>query len=117
MIDNNNIMKASGEVTATGDGTAVNYGAGDAHERTYMCNVTAVSGTNPTLDIAIKESSDDSTYKPFLSFPQITAIGQYYVTGRSNQPYRRETHTIGGTNTPKFTYSLQEVTGGRYDKY
>lgn len=68
--------------------------------------VTAVSGTNPTLDVHV-ESSDNKgiTWTRIYSFPRITAIGTY----RSHTtPLRgglvRYVQTVGGTN-PSFTRS------------
>jgi hypothetical protein len=69
--------------------------------------VTAVSGTNPTLSVAVQESSDSgSNWFTVYTFPTITAIGSY------NSPYLvqrgrilRYVQTITGT-TPSFTRSI-----------
>lgn len=70
--------------------------------------VTAVSGTNPTLDVHMEASDDKGvTWTRVYSFPRITAAGTY----RSHTiPLRwsliRYVQTIGGTNTPTFTRSI-----------
>lgn len=70
--------------------------------------VTAVSGTNPTLDVTIQESDDSSTnwYNTY-DFPRITATGIYRspqlpVTGNRI----RYVQTVGGTGSPSFTRSI-----------
>jgi hypothetical protein len=72
--------------------------------------VTVVSGTNPTLDIAIEESADSGTnwYKVY-DFPRITAIGFYHspvipLTGNRV----RYVQTISGT-TPSFTRAINRL--------
>lgn len=69
--------------------------------------VTAVSGTNPTLDVHAEVSDDKGvTWTRIYSFPRITAAGTY----RSHTiPLRgsliRYVQTVGGTN-PVFTRSI-----------
>lgn len=73
-------------------------------------NVTAVSGTSPTLDITIEESPDgiewfDSGY----SFTQVTsAEKQRLVMDAIGGYHLRAVCTIGGTS-PSFTFSLDMV--------
>ena len=68
------------------------------------CNVTAVSGTTPTMDIAIQESRDSGTnYVTIYQFPRITTTGSYTsplmpLTGNRLQYVQ----TLGGTS-PSFT--------------
>lgn len=72
-----------------------------------LVNVTAVSGTNPTIDIALQESFDNgTTWKDVYHVARITATGtmsvpNIYVSGR-----RRWAWTIGGTATPTFTFTI-----------
>ena len=69
--------------------------------------VTAVSGTNPTLDVHAETSDDNgTTWTRIYSFPRITAAGTY----RSHTiPLRgsliRYVQTVGGTD-PVFTRSI-----------
>ena len=72
--------------------------------------VTAVTGTTPTMDVAIEESSDSGTnwYKVY-DFPRITATGFYQsptipLTGNRV----RYVQTIGGT-TPSFTRTINRL--------
>jgi hypothetical protein len=79
-------------------------------------DVTAVSGTNPTLDIDI-EAKDPVSGKVFAlkSFAQATGVTTEAVwLGLPADtvfptPYMRANVTIGGTDTPTFTFSLSGV--------
>lgn len=120
MIDSNLLL--FGPSTALndaneGNGTSVDMGP-DLKAQTYMVHVPAVSGTNPTLDVKIQESDNGSNWRDFLAFPQITAAGQYFVSGRSNARYRRCVTTVGGTDTPSFGNAIiAPVPAGRHANY
>lgn len=71
--------------------------------------VTAVSGTNPTLDISIEESFDNTTFRKIYDFERITATGVYYSPLlKMNGTLYRLVQTVGGT-TPSFTRSISSV--------
>lgn len=78
----------------------------------YQVNVpvTAVTGTNPTLDIVIQESDDTGTnWYNVYSFPRITAVGIYRspiipLTGNRI----RYVQTVGGSS-PSFTRSINRL--------
>lgn len=78
----------------------------------YQVNipVTAVTGTNPTLDVSIEESDDTGTnWFKVYDFPRITATGIYrspVITLTGNRI--RYVQTVGGT-TPSFTRSLNRL--------
>jgi hypothetical protein len=78
----------------------------------YQVNipVTAVSGTNPTMDVSIEESDDTSTnwYKVY-DFPRITATGIYrspHIPFFGNRI--RYVQTVTGT-TPSFTRAVNRL--------
>lgn len=79
---------------------------------TYVVNipVTAVTGTNPTLDVGVEESDDTGTnWYLVYSFPRITATGMYRsppLTLRGNRV--RYVQTITGT-TPSFTRAINRL--------
>lgn len=72
--------------------------------------VTAVTGTNPTLDVTIQESDDTGTnWFNVYTFPRITATGIYRsptIPHRGNRI--RYVQTVGGTS-PSFTRSTNRV--------
>jgi len=99
---------ASAALTTTTTTTAVTPTFGS----TYQVNipVTAVTGTSPTLDIAIEESDDSGTnwYRVY-EFPRITAIGMYrspLLKMRGNRI--RYVQTVAGTS-PSFTRAINRL--------
>jgi len=73
--------------------------------RVYV-DVTAKSGTSPTLDITIQTSPDNSNWYTAGTLTQITDTGQYTGTATTIGPYIRILYTIGGT-TPVITFSVK----------
>jgi len=90
-------------VTATGTGSATNYGSSTSSGGAGTLQVTAASGTSPTADVKIRHSADDATYADLITFTQATArtAERKTVTGTVNQ-YLKVSYTIGGTG-PSFT--------------
>lgn len=78
----------------------------------YQVNipVTAVSGTNPTLDVSIEESDDNGTnWFKVYDFPRITAVGMYRSPILRMRGTRvRYVQTVGGT-TPSFTRAINRI--------
>ena len=123
-------LKASAAVTATANATGVDlvkaiFSTDNRHKGTKLAiylDITVVSGTNPTLDVKIQCSNDNTTWfdpasttsnRDSYAFAQKTATGQDVKIIPVNPcRYLREAHTVGGT-TPSFTYSVKaEVVGG-----
>jgi len=78
-----------------------------ATARVYV-DVTTVSGTSPTLDIAVQDSPDgDKAYSAKL-FATITTPGQYAISLGEGEfgRYLRLKWTIGGTS-PSFTFKVE----------
>lgn len=67
--------------------------------------ITAVSGTNPTLDVVVQTSSDNSTWRNAFVFGQCTTTGSIEREIPHCNFYIRAVSTLGGTD-PSFTYSL-----------
>jgi len=75
---------------------------------TITIPVTAVSGTNPVMDIVVQESHDTGTnWENVYQFPRITSTG-YYVSPplKLNGNRIRYVQTVWGT-APSFTRSIQ----------
>ena len=101
------------------DGSAAHAGAGvfnldrsinDARQMTLILDVTAASGTSPTLDIVIQQQ-DPISEKWFAldtpaAFGQKTGVSQEALDVVSNCQRLRAACTIGGTATPTFTFTL-----------
>ena len=73
--------------------------------------VTAKAGTSPTLDIKFQGSHDGTNFADLGdAFTQITTEGTYVKKLASNfGKFVRAVATIGGSDTPTFTFSLQVV--------
>lgn len=90
-----------------------------ASEAVITVDVTAVSGTSPTLDVKVQHACKYGEYisdmqepenpgaadtRKTVAFQQITAAGTYSIRIRNFNKYIRLSYTIGGT-TPSFTFS------------
>lgn len=95
-------LAASAARTATGTGSAVE--PGDRGVARLFLNVTAASGTSPTLNVTIQTSNDGSTWRSAGTFTQATAVSSQRATFNIDR-YVRATWTIAGT-TPSFTFSI-----------
>ena len=105
---------SSATQTSTGTSATISPSAGNLSQ-SFAVVVTAVAGTNPTLDVVVQESDDTGTnWFDTYHFPRITAVGQYrsplfpLVGNRI-----RYVRTLGGTGSPSFgnvLYRLQSHT-------
>ena len=96
------ITLLSGTITASGQTSDIDVSRFDACEGAI--NVTAVSGTTPSLDIYI-EGKEEATglYKVLVSQTGITAVGSYFFTiSQLIFRYVRVRYVVSGTS-PSFT--------------
>lgn len=103
---------ASAARTASGDSGSV--GVFDAGQNvSLLVDVTAVSGTSPTLDLSVEWSHDDGTTwaagETADTFAQITATKTTVKSFTVKAPHYRIVWTVGGT-TPSFTFSVSQFT-------
>lgn len=110
------LLSSATKTSSVTNATGVDFGGADLQPLCYRLVVTAASGTSPTLDVKIQESDDNSTWRDFAAFKQMTTTGIERVTAKSDARYRRYYATIAGT-TPSFTMHINVVPGGRYDKF
>lgn len=76
-------------------------------------DVTAQTGTNPTLDVVIQDGyTSTGPWSTLITFTQVTAATGNQVIAASRAPNRflRPVATVGGTSTPKFTFTLHLMT-------
>jgi hypothetical protein len=100
------IRKASGgAITATATSAKVNAG-GYGTVKAYL-NITAASGTTPTLDVKFQDSYDGTNYVDVASgaFAQKTTTNSSSLVLSNVGPYLRAVQTVAGT-TPSFTFDL-----------
>lgn len=117
------VLKASSAETASTTGTSVNTG-GDPGGLYLEVNVTAASGTTPTMTVVIEGSMDNTNWftlgtvgaNGYNSGSVATAPSNFTVTAGpvrayfDSAQYVRSRSVIGGT-TPSFTYTVTGVAG------
>lgn len=100
---------ASAARTATSQTPAIFVtDAGDV--MSLAVNVSAASGTTPTLDLSLQWSHDGTVwFTPETpdTFAQITTTKQVIKTFVAKAPRYRIVYTIGGT-TPSFTFDVTQ---------
>ena len=99
-------MHLSGAETATGNTAEFGEFSGAEFAAFYL-NISAASGTNPTLDVTIEEQDPNSLqWFVVATFTQETGVAtQRQVVNPLHGAKLRGVFTIGGT-TPSFTFSL-----------
>lgn len=107
-----NTLVASSARTATGNSGAIAVGSGAANLELEL-EVSAVSGTSPTMTLSIQWSDDGTNFGSndgsADGFAQVTATGNVVKSIPVRAPYMQLTWTIGGTS-PSFTFSVVDVT-------
>ena len=99
-------LLASAAKTTTGAATAVS-GFQGAGTLIVQLAVTVVSGTDPTLDVLVEDTIDGTNYHTIATFTQKVATGvQVLAVTAPFAGKLRASWTIGGTNTPTFTFSV-----------
>lgn len=97
-------LVAAGAVqTASTNGGAVPSGPYNTLRLTL--NVTAASGTTPSLTVNVQTSGDNSTWATVASFTAATTTGVQRKVFNGLDRYVRATTTITGT-TPSFTFGV-----------
>ena len=98
------IVASAVRTTSDNSGSLDGYGA--ATTLRAQLDVTAGSGTSPTLDVVIEDSLDGSNWNTLGSFTQATGSAREVINVTTPfGPYLRASWTIGGT-TPSFTFSV-----------
>ena len=102
------LLRASSATTATGQSAAVDFS--DDMEGVALLNVTAVSGTTPSMTVKFQTSDDASDwYDTGDTFSAVTAATKPNALKLTNLGrYVRAVWTITGT-TPSFTFTLKLV--------
>lgn len=98
-------LLASAARTTTGTSSEV-AGFESATSLVVQLNVTAASGTSPTLDVVLQDTVDGTNWNTVATFTQATAVTR--SVQRVTVPFTnrlRISYTIGGV-TPSFTFSV-----------
>lgn len=87
--------------TEAGNGVTI-----DSREQTtlrLLLDVTAVSGTSPTLTVTIEQSYDGTVWRTHSSFAEVTSVSNERKTFGGIDRYVRASWTIGGSD-PSVTF-------------
>lgn len=98
-------LVASAARTASGNSAAIR-GFGSARTLRLQLNVTAASGTSPTLDAVVEDTLDGVNFNTIGTFTQRTGAGRQVID--ITTPFSdtaRIRWTIGGT-APSFTFAV-----------
>lgn len=104
-------IKASGAVTTTSQSNPFNIGSGE--DLAVMLDVTAVSGTSPSMTVSVQWSNDNVawfTADPADAFTALTAAGKVTKLFTIKGLYARLNYAVTGT-TPSFTFAAYSVIG------
>jgi hypothetical protein len=90
--------------TASGNGASQDMGAKGSARLTL--DVTAASGTTPTLDVTLQTSEDALTWRTLGTFAQKTIVSAERKSFGGADRYVRALWVIAGT-TPSFTFTVR----------
>lgn len=98
--------------TVTGTSAALT-GYGALQDLVVQVDVTAASGTSPSLTVTVEDTVDGTNYNAVQAFAAITAVGR--AVQRITVPFTdtlRVSWVISGT-TPSLTFSVKVSAGTR----
>lgn len=118
MFDANLLFTNAAAVTTSGNSSALDIKKTPAEGVPVEIAVTAVAGstTGLTLDAAVQESDNNSTYNTVATFPQITAAGRYTRVVQSKKRYLRIAYVAGAATGLSFTLTAGIVSGNLPDQ-
>lgn len=103
-------LHASGEETTSGSSPGVDLHATDGVELRRLAHlqllVSAMAGTDPTLDVVVETSPDNATWRQVDTFTQQTAPGVAELRTGDLDRYIRCSWTLGGSENPAVTFAL-----------
>ena len=98
-------LLASGVRTVSGEGASLDLG--NTRELIVTLDVSAASGTSPTLDVKLQHSPDGSIWSDLgTAFAQKTGVAREVKVFTQYHRYVKVVYTIAGT-TPSFTFSVE----------
>jgi hypothetical protein len=108
------VVVVSGAKSASGNSGAVNSPKG--LYLNVLLEVTAQSGTTPTLDVSVEWSMDGTNFgvaQPADSFTQVTTTVPTRVVKafQNKAPFYRVVYTLGGTS-PNYTFQVTRYAVG-----
>jgi|TARA_R110000824_G_scaffold8899_3_gene40387 hypothetical protein len=104
-VEEGAIIEALTAQTASGNSSSVDNSASSASGGSGYIQVTAESGSSPTMAVKIQHSADDSSFADLITFTTASTVSaeRKTVSGTVNR-YLRINRTIGGSSSPSVTY-------------
>lgn len=104
------VVASAARTTSSNSGALPDYGPAD--KLRVQLNVTAASGTTPTLDVLVEDTLDGTNYNTIGTFAQKTTTGREVINITTQfADSIRVRWTVAGT-TPSFTFSVVVVQEG-----
>ena len=88
--------------SGSGDGSSA---AAEFREGNILLDITAVSGTSPSLTVTVETSADGANWFAHTAFTAKTAAGKDVLKLANVGSYVRVSYAISGTS-PSFTFSV-----------
>jgi len=106
-VEEGEIVEALTAQTATGNSASLDNSASSANGGSAYIQVTAESGTSPTMAVKVQHSADDSSFADLITFTTASTVSaeRKTVAGTVNR-YLRVNRTVGGSSTPSVTYMV-----------
>lgn len=96
------LPSAARTTSGASDGSSA---AAEFREANVLLDITAVSGTTPSLTVTVETSADGSSWFSHTAFSAKTATGKDIQKLGNLGTYLRVSYAISGT-TPSFTFSV-----------
>ena len=111
-VEEGKVVEALAAQTATGNSASLDNSASSASGGSAYLQVTAKSGTSPTMAVKVQHSADDATFVDLITFTTASDITaeRKTVSGTVNR-YLRVNRTVGGSSTPSMTYVVMFARG------
>ena len=81
-------------------------GLGDFDRQAVYINISAVSGTTPTIDFFLEDGTDGTLWFPLATTPQQTAVAALAIRNSNAAGTRMRLRWVIGGTTPSFTFSV-----------
>ncbi len=106
MASNKSLETVVSSAARTTSGASSVIGASQADQLRFFLNITAASGTSPTLNITVEDTPNGTDFYQVAAFTQKTAAGKDDIDITTLfSDSMRVSWAIAGT-TPSFTFSL-----------
>jgi|SRR5215469_10723831 hypothetical protein len=96
------LTSAARTTSGASDGTSA---AAEFREANVLLDITAVSGTSPSMTVTVESSPDGTSWFAHTAFPAKTAAGKDILKLGNLGSALRVSYAITGT-TPSFTFSV-----------